>query len=41
MASGVYGPNSQIGLICANVASTAMIANVNRMNALVLIRKTG
>ncbi|WP_309239391.1 hypothetical protein [Actinomadura sp. J1-007] len=30
IAPGSYGPNSQIGLICANVASSASTPNVNR-----------
>ena len=39
--SGLYGPNSQIGLICATVASTASAAKTNRNSDVVFIMKTG
>jgi len=40
-ASGVYGPYSQIGLICANVASTASVPKMKKNHAVPLSRKYG
>ena len=41
MPEGLYGPNSQMGLICANVDISASTAKMKRKNALVLAAKYG
>ncbi len=41
MATGLYGPYSQIGLIWANVAARASAAKVKKKNAPVLAMKYG
>ncbi len=41
IASGLYGPYSQIGLICATVASTASAPKMKKNHAVPLIRKNG
>jgi hypothetical protein len=41
MATGVYGPYSQIGLIWAKVASSASAPKMNMNQALVLATKYG
>src|SRR5215831_15904165 len=41
IASGVYGPYSQIGLICANVESTTRTPKMKKNHACPLSRKYG
>src|SRR4029077_13929449 len=41
MPEGLYGPNSQMGFICANVDISASTAKMKRKNALVLAAKYG